>query len=45
MEYTIYYENTVPERPKQLNIGGNGKSCCIAVCKIDSMAKIGRRRR
>ena len=29
----MYYENTVLERPKQLNIGGNGKYCCIPVCK------------
>ena len=29
----MYYENTVLERPKQLNIGGKGKYCCIPVCK------------
>ena len=33
MESTMYYENTVLERPKQLNIGGKGKYCCISVCK------------
>ena len=29
----MYYENTVLERPKKLNIGGKGKYCCITVCK------------
>ena len=29
----MYYENTVLERPKQHNIGGNGKYCCISVCE------------
>ena len=29
----MYYENTVLERPKQLNIGGKRKYCCIPVCK------------
>ena len=29
----MYYENTVLERPKQLDIGGKGKYCCIPVCK------------
>ena len=29
----MYYENTVLERPKQLNIGGKVKCCCIPVCK------------
>ena len=33
MESTTYYENTVLERPKQLNIGGNEKYCSILVCK------------
>ena len=33
MQSTIYYENTVLERPKQLNIGGKEKYCCIPVCK------------
>ena len=33
MESTICYENTVLERPKQLNIGGKRKYCCIPVCK------------
>ena len=33
MESTMYYENTVLERPKQLDIGGKGKYCCIPVCK------------
>ena len=33
MESTTYYENTVLERPKQLNIGEKGKYCCIPVCK------------
>ena len=33
MESTLYYENTVLERPKQLDIGGKGKYCCIPVCK------------
>ena len=33
MESTIYYENTVLKRPKQLNIGGKGKYCCIPVGK------------
>ena len=29
----MYYENTVLERPKQLNISEKGKYCCIPVCK------------
>ena len=29
----MYYENTVIERPKQLDIGGKGRYCCIPVCK------------
>ena len=33
MKSTIYYENTVLERSKQLNIGWKGKFCCIPVCK------------
>ena len=33
MQATMYYENTVLERPKQLNICGKGKYCCIPVCK------------
>ena len=33
MEFTMYYENTVLERPKQLNIDGKGKYCCIPVCR------------
>ena len=33
MESTMYYENTVLERPKQIKIGGNGKYCCIPMCK------------
>ena len=33
MESTMYYENIVLERPKELNIGGKGKYCCIPVCK------------
>ena len=33
MESTICYENTVLERPKQRNIGGKRKYCCIPVCK------------
>ena len=33
MESTMYYENTVLESPKQLNIGGKGKYCCIPVGK------------
>ena len=33
MESTMYYENTMLEWPKQLNIGGKGKYCCIPVCK------------
>ena len=28
----MYHENTVLERPKQLNIGGKGKYCSIPVC-------------
>ena len=28
----MYYENTVLEQPKQLNISGKGKYCCIPVC-------------
>ena len=45
MEYTTYYENTVLERPVQLNIGGKGKYCYIPMCKIGSMTKIGRKGR
>ena len=33
MESTTYYENTVLERSKQFNIGGNEKYCSILVCK------------
>ena len=33
MESTMYYENTLLEQPKQLNIGGKGKYRCIPVCK------------
>ena len=29
----MYYENTVLERLKQLNIGGKGKYCRISMCK------------
>ena len=29
----MYYKNTVLEQPKQLNIGGKGKYCCIPACK------------
>ena len=32
MESMMYYGNTVLERPKQLNIGGKRKYCCIPVC-------------
>ena len=32
MESTMYYENAVLERLKQLNIGGKGKYC-IPVCE------------
>ena len=33
MESTMYYKNTLLKQPKQLNIGGKGKHCCIPVCK------------
>ena len=33
IESTMYYENTLLEQPKQLNIGGKGKYRCIPVCK------------
>ena len=33
MESTIYCENTVLKRLRQLNIGGKGKYCCIPICK------------
>ena len=33
MKSTMYYENTLLEQPKQLNIGGKGKYRCIPVCK------------
>ena len=33
MESVMCYGNNVPERPKQLNIGGKGKYCYIPVCK------------
>ena len=34
MESTMYHENTVLERPKQLNIDGIGKYCSIPVCTV-----------
>ena len=30
----MYHENTVLERPKQLNIDGIGKYCSISVCTV-----------
>ena len=33
MKSTIYYENTVLERPKQSNTGGKGKCGCIPLRK------------
>lgn len=39
MESTMYYENTVIERLKQLKFGGKGKYCCIPVCKYAQYEK------
>ena len=29
----MYYENNILEWPKQLEVSGKGKNCCIQVCK------------
>ena len=36
----MYYKNTVLEQPKQLNIGGKGKYCCIPVCENAQYEKV-----